>query len=89
MKMSELFLKSTIQQVVVTANSPAKNKTVRELSLRKETGATILAALRKEQAITNPDPDFLVEENDVLVLWGAHQQLAEATARLTQGRGTE
>lgn len=89
MKMSELFLKSTIQQVVVTADSPAKGKTVRELSLRKETGATILAALRNEQAITNPDPDFLVEENDVLVLWGAHQQLAEATARLTQGSGTE
>ena len=84
LKISELFLKSTVQQVVVSAYSPAKNRTVRSLDLRKETGASIIAVLRDDQAITNPDADFMLKENDVLVLWGAHGQLAAAAARLVK-----
>ena len=78
MKLSELFLKSTVAQVIVDGNSPAKNKTLRELDLRRHTGATIIAVIRGEKAITNPDADFQLQEQDMMVLWGAHQQLADA-----------
>jgi len=82
MKLSELFLKSTVQQVMVTAGSTAKGRTLRDLDLRRETGATIIAVIRRDKAHTNPSADFLVQENDTLVLWGAHQQLADAVKML-------
>jgi CPA2 family monovalent cation:H+ antiporter-2 len=82
MKISELLLKSTVQQLVISEGSPAANITLRELNLRGETGATILVVIRGETANNNPDPDFRLEPGDVVVLWGAHQQLAEATRKL-------
>jgi CPA2 family monovalent cation:H+ antiporter-2 len=78
MKFSELFLKSTVAQIVVDSNSPARNKSLRELDLRAQTGASIIAVIRFEQAITNPDASFELQEGDMMVLWGAHQQLAAA-----------
>jgi CPA2 family monovalent cation:H+ antiporter-2 len=78
MKFSELFLKSTVAQIVVDSNSPAKNRSLRDLDLRARTGASIIAVIRSEQAITNPDANFELLEGDMMVLWGAHQQLAAA-----------
>ena len=82
MKISELFLKSTIQQVVIDERSPAKGLTLQQFDLRKETGATIIAVVRGDEVVTNPPPDFGLQEGDLLVLWGAHQQLAAAAKRL-------
>jgi K+:H+ antiporter len=78
MKLSELFLKSTVAQVVVDGNSPAKDRSLRDLDLRRKSGASIIAIVRGDNAITNPDADFKIQEQDMMVLWGAHQQLAEA-----------
>jgi monovalent cation:H+ antiporter-2, CPA2 family len=82
LKISELFLKSTVQQVVIGADSPARNKSLLELDLRKETGASVIAVVRGESVVNNPGADYRLEENDVVVLWGAHAQLAEALKKL-------
>ena len=85
LKISELFLKSTVQQLVLADNSPAARTTLRELNLRGETGATVLVVIRGDMANNNPDPNFRLEVGDVLVLWGAHQQhrdLQDATKKL-------
>ncbi|MCI0617025.1 cation:proton antiporter [bacterium] len=82
LKITELFLKSTVQQVVIGTDSPAKNQSLQELELRKETGASVIAIVRGEDVINNPGGDFRLQENDVVVLWGAHAQLAEALKRL-------
>jgi CPA2 family monovalent cation:H+ antiporter-2 len=78
MKLSELFLKSTVQQIVIRPESPAKDQTLQQLDLRKATGASIIAVIRGEKALNNPGADFRLEANDIVVLWGAHAQLAEA-----------
>ncbi len=78
MKLSELFLKSTVAQILVEENSPARNCTLRDLDLRKKTGASIIAVIRGDKAITNPDAEFEIQQEDLVVLWGAHQQLADA-----------
>ena len=82
MKISELFLKSTVQQTLLTDESPATGRTIRELNLRGETGASILVVIRGDAANTNPDADFKLQSGDVLVLWGAHRQLADAQQKL-------
>lgn len=81
-KLSELFLKSTVQQIVITADSPAVNRSLGELDLRKQTGATVIAIAREDSVITNPGGEIVIQPDDVLVLWGAHQQLAEAEKML-------
>jgi monovalent cation:H+ antiporter-2, CPA2 family len=82
LKISELFLKSTVQQVVIGADSPARSKSLSELDLRKETGASVIAVVRGESVVNNPGAEYRLEENDVVVLWGAHAQLAEALKKL-------
>jgi CPA2 family monovalent cation:H+ antiporter-2 len=87
LKISEMFLKSTVQQIVILPDSPAKNKSLLELDLRKATGASVIAVLRGETAFNNPGAEFRLEENDVVVLWGAHEQLAEAMKKLLPSQG--
>ena len=63
---------------LVTENSPANNKTLRELELRKITGASVIAIIRNGKAITNPSADFKIESGDILVILGSHAQLDSA-----------
>ena len=83
LKVSELFLKSTVQQIVISPESPGNNRTLQELDLRKETGASVIAVIRGESAVNNPGANFKLEENDVVVLWGAHEQLGQAIKKLS------
>lgn len=83
LQVSELLLRSTVEQLVLGAKSPAKDRTIRELDLRKETGVSVIAVIRADESFPNPDGDFTLRENDILVLWGAHRQLADARTKLT------
>jgi K+/H+ antiporter YhaU regulatory subunit KhtT len=42
----------------------------------------VIAIARGESVITNPGGDIVLQSGDLLVLWGAHQELAEAEKRL-------
>lgn len=79
LKLSELFLKSTVQQVVVTPGSPVIGRSLAELDLRRRTGVSVIAVISNEVATTNPGAEQMLNENDIVVLWGAHVQLAEAS----------
>jgi K+/H+ antiporter YhaU regulatory subunit KhtT len=78
LEISELMIQRTIQNMILGADSPVIGKTLRDLNLRTATGATVLAVIRNENAITNPGGELQFQVNDVLVLWGGHQQLADA-----------
>ncbi len=53
-------------------------KTIAELDLRRKTGTTILAVIRKGAARTNPPADLVIESGDILVLLGNHAELNSA-----------
>jgi CPA2 family monovalent cation:H+ antiporter-2 len=61
---------------------PATGGTIRQTELRRSTGATILAVLRSQKVIPNPDPDLELEAGDTLVLLGSHAALEAARNRL-------
>lgn len=88
LQISELFLKTTVEQIVIGEGSPAVERSLRELNLRKATGASIIAVLRGDEANVNPDGGFILKPNDVVVIWGAHQQLNDASRVLTKGSTT-
>ena len=59
-------------------DSPAAGRSLREIDLRRKTGATLLAVVRGGTSYPNPAPDFKLEPGDDLVLMGGHQQLESA-----------
>lgn len=69
---------SATQTFFLPETSPACGQTLRELDLRNQTGALLIAVVRDRKPMTNPEAGFRLEANDVLVLVGAHAQLTEA-----------
>ncbi len=71
------------QTYLIPAASPACAHSMKDLDLRAKSGATVIAIVRGGKPLTNPAPDTLMQEGDVLVLVGSHQQLDTAKSILT------
>ncbi|MBE9536470.1 MAG: cation:proton antiporter [Proteobacteria bacterium] len=85
-KITELtsFLAASVSETFfVRPGSPADGKTIRELNLRKESGASIIAIASKGQTKSNPSPDYLIEHDDILVLLGSHAEITAAIELLS------
>jgi CPA2 family monovalent cation:H+ antiporter-2 len=65
----------------VDATSPAAGKLIREVELRKHTGASIVALERNGGNLVNPGPDEEIQAGDLVCLLGDSRQL-EAARRL-------
>ena len=83
-RLASLFAGATVDNIQVQPESPAAGKTLRELDIRKNTGATVIAIARNGEAVPNPGPDFKLEPDDIIVLLGAHRDLDEAVTLLTR-----
>ncbi|NNE70059.1 MAG: sodium:proton exchanger [Rhodothermales bacterium] len=64
--------------VAVRDGSPAADRTLAELALRRDHGLTVLAVRRGDRTIANPAGDFQVLRGDRLVLVGSAQEFLEA-----------
>lgn len=85
-RLASIFGAATVDNVQIEPESPAAGKTLRELDIRKNTGATVIAIARKGEAVANPGPDLRLEPDDIMVLLGAHKDLDEAVNLLTRRR---
>jgi CPA2 family monovalent cation:H+ antiporter-2 len=63
--------------------SPGVGKTLAELNLRGQTGATVLAIVRGEEGILIPTAREALQAGDVLALAGAHECIEAAKELLT------
>jgi CPA2 family monovalent cation:H+ antiporter-2 len=77
-KITELLKAGTAETFLILGDSPAAGKSLKELELRKSTGATIIAVVRGEKSITSPPPDFRIKEGDTLVLVASHKDMDKA-----------
>ncbi len=76
-----------VSEAVLAPGSPAAGRTIGEINLRAETGATILGVIRYGRTVLNPGPDYLLFPRDRLILAGEENKLAEAASRLQSGSG--
>jgi CPA2 family monovalent cation:H+ antiporter-2 len=83
-RIASLFAGATVDNIQLQPRSPAVDKTLKELDIRRATGATVIAVVRNGEATTNPGPDYRLRTDDILVLLGAHRDLDEAAKLLTQ-----
>ena len=68
----------------IEKNSWVSGKTLREIKLRRKTGATILGIQKESLSINNPNADTNLEEGDVLMLFGWQDQVDRAAEYLSQ-----
>ncbi len=82
-RVAALFAGATVDNIQLQSGSPAIGKTLKDLDIRRATGATVIAVVRNGEAATNPGPDYTLQSDDILVLLGAHRDLDEAAGLLT------
>jgi K+/H+ antiporter YhaU regulatory subunit KhtT len=80
--MPYLFREARLSSVEMLKNSPAVNKTVRQLGVRARTGATIIGIQRGEDMIVNPPLEETIRAGDKIMLLGLQGQLDVAKSLL-------
>ncbi len=73
----ELIMKEMVMEwVKVGERSDLVNRTIAEAQIRKKTGASIVAIIRGEDMLVNPDPNTTrIMPGDILVVAGTRQQI--------------
>ncbi|MBI5763965.1 MAG: cation:proton antiporter [Planctomycetes bacterium] len=72
------------QTFLIPTDSPAHDRSMKDLDLRAKSGATVIAIVRSGKPVTNPSPDTHMQAGDVLVLVGSHEQLDKAKTLLSK-----
>jgi TrkA domain protein len=75
----------SIEWEKIDARSGLVGRSIGDLDIRKQTGATVLALLRGKQVIANPQPEELILVGDTVVIAGTSEQV---DAFLSSARGT-
>jgi monovalent cation:H+ antiporter-2, CPA2 family len=83
-RIAALFVGATVDNIQLGPDSSGAGRTLRDLDIRKNTGATVIAIARNNEAITNPGPDLALQPDDIVVLLGAHADLDKAVDLLTK-----
>jgi CPA2 family monovalent cation:H+ antiporter-2 len=62
--------------VRLTEGSPMLDKTIGELEIRSETGASVVAIIRDEDLLANPGPEVVLQAGDLMSILGTPDQRA-------------
>ncbi len=76
--MLEALAAGTTDVFRVEPGSAAEGRTLQDLDLRRETGASVIAVVRGDETFSNPSADVALMAGDDLVLVGAHQEVEAA-----------
>jgi len=77
-----LFREADLESVVITADSPAVGKRIREVELRSRTGASIVGIERSGVSLINPGPEEELQPGDQVLILGNRAQLDAGKAAL-------
>lgn len=78
-------LSDSIQRIVVGEKSAAVGRSLRELRLRQQTGASVIGIYRQGTLNVNPQPKTQILAHDVLVLIGSNEECRSAQRFLSDG----
>ncbi|WP_351225649.1 TrkA C-terminal domain-containing protein [Streptomyces sp. NPDC002133] len=70
------------ERIEVSVQSYWNGRVLGETRIRTETGASIVAVLRRAEAIPSPTPDFRLAGGDTLIVIGTREGVAAAAAIL-------
>jgi CPA2 family monovalent cation:H+ antiporter-2 len=85
-RLAEAFPTVASEAIMVGNGFISVGKTLKELDLRHQTGATVTAVVRDGVLEINPGPELMVEADDILVLIGKPDQIRTASEFLKEGK---
>lgn len=72
-----------LEEVIVPPGAASIDKTLADLAVRRQTGATVVALVRGEQEFFSPDPALALQPGDLLTVAGPDAARTRARALLT------
>jgi K+/H+ antiporter YhaU regulatory subunit KhtT len=69
----EILTPETQFEIIRTADHTFDGRTLAETAIRERTGATVVAAERDGELLTNLGPEFTIERDDVLIVAGSDE----------------
>ena len=72
------------ESYLVTPDSPVIGQTLKDIQLRSKTGVTVMGIIRGNTSLTNPAPTIRIQAEDILVMFGSHEQLDHAFTLLSR-----
>lgn len=72
----------SIEWILIPEDTPAAGRSIGQLEIRSSTGVTVVAALRRGEALPIPGPQFLIEGGDTLVVMGRPEAIRRADGLL-------
>jgi CPA2 family monovalent cation:H+ antiporter-2 len=82
-QIARIIAAGTTEVFYVMQNSKAAGKTIKELGIRKQTGASVISVVRGNEHFPNPPLNFKFQEGDMVVLMGIHAQVEKAVKYLS------
>ncbi len=82
----KILEETTTQTYYLEKDRVVVGKSLSEIDLRKKTGCSVIAVVRRGKSFPGPAGDFVLEGNDILVLLGSHAQIEMARKILDQKR---
>ncbi len=76
--MPELLREAELETMEIPAGSAMIERRLRDIPLRQQTGASIVAIERGGQRLINPGPDEVLRSGDRVLLLGQSEQLPSA-----------
>ncbi|MEK7830136.1 MAG: TrkA C-terminal domain-containing protein, partial [Acidobacteriota bacterium] len=83
--LASLLKEAEVETLTIRAGSRAAGKLIRELALRTQTGASVVALVRNGTTVINPGPDEELLPGSQVLLLGNRAQLDEARRYLAEG----
>jgi TrkA domain protein len=77
----------TIDWMPITSSWVSAGRMIKDTQLRAQTGVTIIAVVRNDQAIPTPGPDFQLQAGDTAVVIGTPQGIEQAFTLLQGNSG--
>jgi CPA2 family monovalent cation:H+ antiporter-2 len=84
-KLVQALASGTTDVFQVMSGHYAEGKALNNIALRSHTGVTVIAIVRNDKSITNPPPEFQLEQGDALIIMGSHAQIEAAFSYLELG----
>ncbi|HEX5104723.1 MAG TPA: TrkA C-terminal domain-containing protein, partial [Pirellulaceae bacterium] len=78
----DVISKLDIELCALRSEAPAIGKSLAELNLRAQTGATVIGVRRGKEILANPGPDFHFAAGDIALILGDRPQLDRALCAL-------
>jgi CPA2 family monovalent cation:H+ antiporter-2 len=86
LKKFSTYLTATLtESYIVLENSWACEKTLEDINIPEKTGAVVIALVRENKPLPNPDRKFVVHSGDIFILLGSHVQLDQSLKTLKYG----